>query len=148
MIKITPCEAESTVAKLRVDGRINAKTAEELVTACRGALASGAPVVLDLAGVTFVDGDGARVVDALTRDGAVVIGCSPLVTELLRPTDDAPRRDDVATGNEAALIAALRCGDADAFETIVRRYSGRMLAVARRMLRSDDDAEDAVQEAF
>jgi len=30
----------------------------------------------------------------------------------------------------------------------VRRHSGRMLATARRLLRSDDDAADALQEAF
>ena len=31
---------------------------------------------------------------------------------------------------------------------LVRRYSARMLAVARRLLRNEEDARDAVQEAF
>lgn len=46
------------------------------------------------------------------------------------------------------LLAALREGDADAYEEFVRSEMGRMLAVARRYLRSEDDARDAVQEAF
>lgn len=50
--------------------------------------------------------------------------------------------------DEAALLAALRAGDDAAFEVLVRRYGGRMLAVARRLLASDVDAQDAVQEAF
>lgn len=49
---------------------------------------------------------------------------------------------------ESALVARLRKGDDEAFEHLVRSYSGRMLAVARRMLRTDEDARDAVQDAF
>jgi RNA polymerase sigma-70 factor (ECF subfamily) len=49
---------------------------------------------------------------------------------------------------EAPLVAALKAGDAAAFETLVRTHAGRMLAVARRFLRSESDAADAVQEAF
>jgi len=50
--------------------------------------------------------------------------------------------------DEAALLAGLRAGDEDAYETLLRTYSGRMLAVARRFLSSEEDARDAVQEAF
>lgn len=50
--------------------------------------------------------------------------------------------------DEADLIAALRRGDANAFEDLVRLHGGRMLAVARRMLRVEEDARDAVQEAL
>lgn len=42
----------------------------------------------------------------------------------------------------------LQAGEDAAFEELVRGYGGRMLAVARRMLRNDDDARDAVQDAF
>lgn len=38
--------------------------------------------------------------------------------------------------------------DAAACEQFVRRYSGRMLATARRLLRNEADAADAVQDAF
>jgi len=49
---------------------------------------------------------------------------------------------------EAFDIARLKMQDAIAFESLVRACTGRMLAVASRMLRSDQDAQDAVQEAF
>ena len=53
-----------------------------------------------------------------------------------------------ATVTEAELLARLRAGDDEAFATLVRTYSGRLLAAARRLLRNDEDAADAVQEAF
>ena len=49
---------------------------------------------------------------------------------------------------EATLLDALRRGDDAAYETLVRQNSGRMLAVARRYLRNEETARDAVQEAF
>jgi RNA polymerase sigma-70 factor (ECF subfamily) len=49
---------------------------------------------------------------------------------------------------EAQLLAGMRAGDDRAYEALVRRYSGRLLAVARRFLGCDVDAADAVQEAF
>lgn len=50
--------------------------------------------------------------------------------------------------DEATLTAGLRAGDEQVFETLVRTYGGRLLAVARRMLHDEEDARDAVQEAF
>jgi len=49
---------------------------------------------------------------------------------------------------EAELLEALRTGREEAFEILVRTHSGRMLSVCRRILRSDEEAKDAVQEAF
>jgi len=49
---------------------------------------------------------------------------------------------------EAELLTALRAGREEAFETLVRAHSGRMLSVCRRILRNDEEAKDAVQEAF
>ncbi len=49
---------------------------------------------------------------------------------------------------ESALVARLQAGDAEAYSQLVRAQGPRMLAVARRILRADDEAADAVQEAF
>lgn len=49
---------------------------------------------------------------------------------------------------EQQLIAGAQCDDAECFETLVRDYGGRMLNVARRYLRNEDDAQDCVQDAF
>jgi RNA polymerase sigma-70 factor, ECF subfamily len=51
--------------------------------------------------------------------------------------------------NERDIVQRLQSGDESAFEALVRRYSGRMLAVARRLLRDDEEeAHDTVQDAF
>jgi RNA polymerase sigma-70 factor (ECF subfamily) len=50
--------------------------------------------------------------------------------------------------DEAALLTRVRRRDEAACEQFVRRYGGQMLAVARRFLRCEQDASDAVQEAF
>jgi len=55
---------------------------------------------------------------------------------------------DVDHLDDAAVIAALQAGDDDAYERVVRAYAGRMLAVARRMLPTDEEAQDAVQDAL
>jgi RNA polymerase sigma-70 factor (ECF subfamily) len=49
---------------------------------------------------------------------------------------------------EEALVAALRRGDAGAYETLVRTSAPQLLAVCRRIVRNEEDARDAVQEAF
>jgi RNA polymerase sigma-70 factor (ECF subfamily) len=73
-------------------------------------------------------------------------------TETLeRPARGAPKRGGRGDGSpppDADLLARLREGEEAAFEQLVRENTGRMLAVARRFLPSDDDAQDAVQEAF
>jgi len=50
--------------------------------------------------------------------------------------------------NESTLVAQLRAGDEQAFEQVVRLYGGRLLAVARRIVGTEEDARDAVQDAF
>jgi RNA polymerase sigma-70 factor (ECF subfamily) len=50
--------------------------------------------------------------------------------------------------DEGALLDALRAGDAGAYESLVRSQTGRLLGVARRFLRNEEDARDAVQDAF
>ncbi len=49
---------------------------------------------------------------------------------------------------EAALLAGLRAGDDKAFEQLVHVHGGRMLSAARRLLRVEQDAQDAVQDAL
>jgi RNA polymerase sigma-70 factor (ECF subfamily) len=62
-------------------------------------------------------------------------------------TFDARVATNVAI-DEAALINRINDGDQRACEELVRRHGGRMLAVARRFFRNEDDASDAVQNAF
>jgi RNA polymerase sigma-70 factor (ECF subfamily) len=59
-----------------------------------------------------------------------------------------PRNAADALPDETELLSRLRAGDDGAYETMVRAYGGRLLAVARRVLRNEEDARDAVQDAF
>ena len=59
-----------------------------------------------------------------------------------------PLSADLDSSADATMVARLKAGDLQAFETIVRRYSGHLLATARRLLGNDYDAQDAVQETF
>jgi RNA polymerase sigma-70 factor (ECF subfamily) len=51
-------------------------------------------------------------------------------------------------GDEEQLVDALRARSPAAFESLVRSHGGAMLAAARRLLRSEEDARDAVQDAL
>lgn len=65
--------------------------------------------------------------------------------------DDAvrePRRPEGDGIDEAALVARVRRGDADAFDTLVSRHMRRAFAIAYRLLQQREDAEDLVQDAF
>jgi RNA polymerase sigma-70 factor, ECF subfamily len=67
---------------------------------------------------------------------------------------EAPRRGErtiemtLAAGPERDLVAQLQRGGEAGYDLLVRRYGGPMLAVARRMLRNEDDAQEALQDAF
>lgn len=66
----------------------------------------------------------------------------------LHPHQGTPAFASNDLGPEAELLRRLVAGEDAAFEELVRTAGGRMLAVARRMLADEQDAEDAVQEAF
>jgi RNA polymerase sigma-70 factor (ECF subfamily) len=54
----------------------------------------------------------------------------------------------VLTVDEAAVLAQARSGNRDAFRSIVERHSRTVFRVAFRLTRSEQDAEDIVQETF
>jgi RNA polymerase sigma-70 factor (ECF subfamily) len=54
----------------------------------------------------------------------------------------------VLTVDEAAVLSQARSGNRDAFRSIVERHSRAVFRVAFRLTRSEQDAEDIVQETF
>jgi RNA polymerase sigma-70 factor (ECF subfamily) len=63
--------------------------------------------------------------------------------------EDSALANRIATlPDESALVTRMQAGDENAFEACLRQYGGQMLAVARRILHNDEDANDAVQDAF
>ena len=49
---------------------------------------------------------------------------------------------------DGPLVQRLLAGDEQAFVEVVRAHAGRSLALAKRFLKNEADAEEAVQEAF
>jgi len=60
---------------------------------------------------------------------------------------DEPRAESQGI-DEDRLLARLRTGDDQAYEELVRTFGGRMLAVAIRIVRNEEDAHDVVQAAY
>jgi RNA polymerase sigma-70 factor (ECF subfamily) len=50
--------------------------------------------------------------------------------------------------HDTALLARLRGGEDAAYEELVRTHGPRLLATAKRLLPNEEDARDAVQDAF
>ena len=63
-------------------------------------------------------------------------------------TGDRPGPGAGTAAEEAAVLARIRNGDGTAFRELIDRHTGSLLAVARRMLKAEGDAEDIVQEAL
>ena len=49
---------------------------------------------------------------------------------------------------EINLVKRIQSGDVNAFEDIVNRYKDKAMTLTMRILRNDEDAEDALQETF
>ncbi len=64
-----------------------------------------------------------------------------------RPLKPEPAQQ-VASSSESSLLRRLRAGEDDAYHELLRIYGGRLLAVARRLMRNEEDARDCLQDAF
>jgi RNA polymerase sigma-70 factor, ECF subfamily len=147
MIRITVVTPPERKTRVIVEGRITSVSSIELADVCQQHLTNGNDLELDLSAVTFADRDGVALVRALISQGCVLEECSELVRALVE--DHSTRSaDSNYAGHERLLLAELRAGEKGAFELVVQRYGGRMLATARRFLKNECDAQDAVQEAF
>jgi RNA polymerase sigma-70 factor (ECF subfamily) len=59
-----------------------------------------------------------------------------------------PRSESDETGEETSLLARVAAGESEAFRGLVDRHLPTVLAIARRMLRDDAEAEDVAQETM
>jgi RNA polymerase sigma-70 factor (ECF subfamily) len=97
------------------------------------------PVAPPQGGVRGADGVADRGQGGKGR-GEQVVAPAPAAVEAPPPSADA--------AEERRLVLAAQSGDSDAFAGLVRRHQRRAYAVARSIVLSHDDAEDAVQEGF
>ena len=58
------------------------------------------------------------------------------------------RQNGARQNRETALVLAAKSGDGQAFEILIKRYQGRILAVAKRFTHIREDAEDIVQQSL
>lgn len=64
------------------------------------------------------------------------------------PQPPAPAALEPTPSAELELVRRLQRGDGDAFAQLLHDHGGPLLATARRMLGGEDDARDALQDAF
>ena len=146
MIRITTTSSGDHGTTIRVEGQLAGTAVSELVTVTSRLSDGEADIALDLVGVPFADKDGEKALRSLIAQGARIEKCSGFLKHLLRSKAGAPCEG--VSASEAEMLQRLRDGHEAAFEQLVQRFGGRMLSVARRLLGSEDDARDAVQEAF
>jgi ABC-type transporter Mla MlaB component len=83
MLKIELSRRAAPRITLRLEGRMVGPWVGEVRRACEPFLDSGHALVLDLAGVSFVDRDGVALLRTLRRNDAKFANCSAFVKELL-----------------------------------------------------------------
>jgi RNA polymerase sigma-70 factor (ECF subfamily) len=145
VLRVTISNETPEAIRFQVEGKLNGEVCAELREAY-GRLAGGEKrFLVDLSGLTFIDGAGTMLIGELLREPNELVACSEYAQAILERHATTTRHNASLPGD---LLARLRRGDEDAFETLVRQHGGRMLAVARRFLTCEADALDVLQEAF
>jgi len=77
-------------------------------------------------------------------------GSTAIFLDGFRAKRSAPAKDSPDSGAPAdgMLVAAARRGDVQAFESLYRLHSGKVMGLCLRMTRQHDVAEDCVQQTF
>jgi hypothetical protein len=84
MLRITRVTECNRGATLKLEGKLTGPWVGELRRACGQ---PPGPYALDLAALSFADGDGVRLLRELLAAGSTLAACSGLVAELLRAED-------------------------------------------------------------
>ncbi len=87
MLRITQAASDSGT-RLILEGKIVGPWVAELRTAFQNISEAGRPPELDLAGVSYVDDAGERLLRELIAEGAQLMRCSGFVRETLRQRND------------------------------------------------------------
>lgn len=158
MLRISQTDSEGGNVTLRVEGRLLGPWVQELRRSCQNAEAQGSAVTLDLRDVSFVDAEGIALLEAQIAARVCVKNCSPFIAERLKrnarvpgsetETNRTPLAHESARPDESDLVVRLKRGEDEAFEVLVKTYGARLLSVARRLLRDEDAARDALQDGF
>ena len=83
MLRISILQSSSHTVTLRVEGEVRGRWVAELDRACEESLSQDVRVVLDLAGVSFIDVDGIDLFQALRERHVVFANPSSFIAEQL-----------------------------------------------------------------
>jgi anti-anti-sigma regulatory factor len=92
VLRIQRHDVNARTVSLVLQGRIVAEWAELLERECAELMRSHLRVVLDLSDVVFIGRHGVEVLGCLSRAGARLIGCTPLIAAMLEQEGIAVRR--------------------------------------------------------
>jgi len=84
MLKITKVKESGTTVVLKLEGKVTEQWAALLDGECRTFLRNHKTLLLDCAGVNFLDARGVDVLRDLRLNKVTIIGAPGIVTELLR----------------------------------------------------------------
>jgi anti-anti-sigma regulatory factor len=84
MLKITKMEENGTTVVLKLEGKVTEQWASLLDGECRSFLRNQKTLLLDCAGVNFLDARGIAVLRNLRLNKVTIIGAPGIVTELLQ----------------------------------------------------------------
>ena len=77
MLKITHIAEEGKASRLRLDGALSGPWVEELQRLCETRLEEDGSLVLDCAGLSFVDARGIGLMRNLSAQQVLLVECSP-----------------------------------------------------------------------
>lgn len=89
MLRITENRENEKVLKLRLDGTLNAESFRDLEKVCREQGDEAKLVILDMAGVNFMNEEAARMVIGLKGELLRIVNCSPFIAALLESIERA-----------------------------------------------------------
>jgi anti-anti-sigma regulatory factor len=88
MLRITENLENGKTIRLRLDGTLNSLSLPELEEVCsRHQSGDGKVILLDFAGVVFMNSDSAKKLAELRGDRLKIINCSPFIETLLETVD-------------------------------------------------------------
>lgn len=90
MLRITEYHENSNV-RLRLDGTLTEESFADLERACGEPARKREILILDMAGVSFMNEQAGRKLTALQRESVQIINCSPFIAALLE-TVERPKR--------------------------------------------------------
>jgi len=92
MLRITENTENATTVRLRLDGTVDLTSYAELATACsRHREAPGTIILVDMAGVMFMNNEVATKLARLRSEQLRIINCSPFIETLLNTVEPIGR---------------------------------------------------------